>query len=46
MNPPSHLGNVEAIGDERSLITPLAEIGQPKALIFVNFDPAIKRDCQ
>jgi len=42
LNPPSHLGNVEGIADERSLIYVTGGESEPQALIFVGFDPAIK----
>jgi hypothetical protein len=42
MNPPSHLGNIEATGDERSIVYATGPKNQPKALIFINFDPAIR----
>ncbi|KAG4427018.1 hypothetical protein IFR05_017499, partial [Cadophora sp. M221] len=41
MNPPTHLGNVEGTADERSLIYVTGGCDQPKALIFVGFDPSI-----
>lgn len=41
MNPPSHLGNIEATGDDRSFIYATGGKNQPRAIIFVNFDPAI-----
>lgn len=41
LNPPSHLGNVEGTADERSLVYVTGGSDQPKALIFVGFDPSI-----
>ncbi|KAH6712854.1 hypothetical protein BKA61DRAFT_62668 [Leptodontidium sp. MPI-SDFR-AT-0119] len=41
MNPPTHLGNVEGTADERSFIYVTGGCDQPKALIFVGFDPSI-----
>ena len=41
MNPPSHLGNVEVTGDDRSFVYATGGKDQPRAIIFVNFDPAI-----
>jgi len=41
MNPPSHLGNVEGTMDERSLVYLTGGCDQPRALIFVGFDPSI-----
>lgn len=41
MNPPSHLGNVEVTGDDRSFIYATGGKDQPRAIIFVSFDPAI-----
>ncbi len=40
MNPPSHLGNVDVTGDDRSFVYATGGKDQPKALIFVSFDPA------
>ena len=42
MNPPSHLGNVEGTADERSMVYVTGAYGEPQALIFIAFDPAIK----
>ena len=42
LNPPSHLGNVEGMADERSLVYVTGGESNPQALIFVSFDPAIK----
>jgi len=42
LNPPSHLGNVEGMADERSLVYVTGGESEPQALIFVGFDPAIK----
>jgi hypothetical protein len=42
LNPPSHLGNVEGMADERSLVYATGGESEPQALIFVSFDPAIK----
>jgi hypothetical protein len=42
LNPPSHLGNVEGMADERSLVYVTGGEREPQALIFVGFDPAIK----
>jgi len=41
MNPPSHLGNVEVTGDDRSFVYATGGKDQPRAIIFVSFDPAI-----
>jgi hypothetical protein len=40
MNPPTHLGGVEVMGDDRSFVYVTGGKDQPKAIIFVNFDPA------
>jgi len=40
MNPPSHLGNVEVTGDDKSFVYATGGKDQPRAIIFVNFDPA------
>jgi hypothetical protein len=40
MNPPSHLGNIEAMGDERSFVYATGRKDQPRAIIFASFDPA------
>jgi hypothetical protein len=40
MNPPSHLGNVEVTGDDRSFVYATGGKDQPRAIIFVSFDPA------
>jgi hypothetical protein len=42
LNPPSRLGNVEGMADERSLVYVTGGESEPQALIFVGFDPAIK----
>lgn len=42
LNPPSHLGNVEGMADERSLVYVIGGEDKPHALIFIGFDPAIK----
>ncbi|KAE8452747.1 hypothetical protein EG329_013019 [Mollisiaceae sp. DMI_Dod_QoI] len=42
MNPPSHLGNVEGDSDERSIVYVTGGYNQPKALIFISFDPSIR----
>jgi hypothetical protein len=42
LNPPSHLGNVKGMADERSLVYVTGGESEPQALIFVGFDPAIK----
>jgi hypothetical protein len=42
LNPPSHLGNVEGMADERSLVYVTGGEDKPQALIFIGFDPAIK----
>jgi len=42
LNPPSHLGNVEGTADERSLVYVTGDENQPSAIVFINFDPAIK----
>jgi hypothetical protein len=41
-NPLSHLGNVEAFRDERSLVYSTGEKDQPRAIVFIGFDPAMK----
>jgi hypothetical protein len=41
MNPPSHLGNIEVAGDDRSFVYATSGMNHPIAIIFVNFDPAI-----
>lgn len=42
MNPPAFLGNVQGTADERSLIYVTGNEEAPKAVIFINFDPAIR----
>jgi hypothetical protein len=42
MNPPSHTGNVEGIADERSMVYMTGSHNEPKALIFIGFDPSIR----
>ncbi|KAG4031850.1 hypothetical protein MFRU_008g02050 [Monilinia fructicola] len=42
LNPPTHLGNVEGTADERSIVYVTGGYGNPRAIIFVSFDPAIK----
>lgn len=42
LNPPSHLGNVEGIADERSIVYVTGGVGKPQAIMFVGFDPGIK----
>jgi hypothetical protein len=41
MNPPSHLGNIEVTGDDRSFVYATGGKDQPRVIIFVSFDPAI-----
>lgn len=42
MNPPAFIGNVHGEFDETSLVYMTGAEGEPKAIVFVNFDPAIK----
>jgi hypothetical protein len=42
MNPPSHLGNVEGVIDDRSILYVTGGNDKPKAIIFIGFDPAIR----
>ena len=42
LNPPTHLGNVEGICDERSLVYATGGYDKPQAIIFISFDPAIR----
>jgi len=42
MNPPSHTGNVEGTADERSMVYVTGSHNEPKALIFIGFDPSIR----
>ncbi|KFY68614.1 hypothetical protein V496_00957 [Pseudogymnoascus sp. VKM F-4515 (FW-2607)] len=41
MNPPDSLGNVHGGFDETSLVYSTGQDGQPKAIVLVNFDPAV-----
>ena len=42
INPPSHLGNIEAMADERSLVYSIGRKDRPRVFIFVSFDLAIR----
>ncbi|KAI9742173.1 MAG: hypothetical protein M1818_004073 [Claussenomyces sp. TS43310] len=42
MNPTTHARDVQATADERSLVYASGEKGQPQAIMFISFDPAIK----
>jgi hypothetical protein len=42
LNPPTHIGSVEGTADERSLVYLTGSMDMPRAIILVNFDPAIK----
>jgi hypothetical protein len=42
MNPLAYQGNVEGIFDERSLVYATGLCGKPRALVLINFDPAVK----
>ncbi|KAH8591883.1 hypothetical protein B0O99DRAFT_518761 [Bisporella sp. PMI_857] len=42
LNPSTHLGNVEGVMDERSLVYATGGCNAPRALIFIGFDPSIK----
>jgi hypothetical protein len=42
LNPPSHVGDVEGTADERSLVYLTGSKVMPRAIVLVNFDPAIK----
>lgn len=42
LNPPSHLGNVHGVSDERSMIYVTGGHDKPQAIIFISFDPSIK----
>ena len=42
LNPPSHLGDVEGIMDERSLVYATGGRHAPRALIFIGFDPIMR----
>lgn len=42
LNPPSHIGNVEATIDERSIVYVTGDKDKPQALIFISFDPTIR----
>jgi len=42
LNPPSHLGNVDGTMDDRSLVYSTGPVGQPQAIVFVGFDPAMR----
>jgi hypothetical protein len=42
LNPPSHLGNVKGMADDRSLVYVTGGEDKPQALIFIGFDPAIR----
>jgi hypothetical protein len=42
LNPSSHLGNVSGTADERPLIYLTGPEEEPKAIIFISFDPATK----
>lgn len=41
LNPPTHVGNVEGTADERSLVYLTGSKDMPRAILLVNFDPAI-----
>ena len=42
LNPPSHLGNVQGVADERSLVYVTGGCDKPQAIVFLGFDPAMK----
>jgi len=42
LNPPNLLGNVEATADERSIVYMTGKKGKLRAIILINFDPAVK----
>jgi hypothetical protein len=42
LSPPSHIGDVEGVADERSLVYMTGSGNLPKAIVLVNFDPSIK----
>jgi hypothetical protein len=42
LNPRSHLGHVEGTADERSMVYVTGAIGEPRAIMFVGFDPGVK----
>jgi hypothetical protein len=42
LNPVSHLGHVEGTADERSIVYRTGSEDEPKAIIFISFDPAIE----
>ena len=47
LNPPSHVGNIHGVWDERSLVYATGGGGTPdplKALVFISWDPAIYLD--
>jgi len=42
LNPPSHLGDVEGVMDDRSIIYATGGRNAPRALIFIGFDPVMR----
>jgi hypothetical protein len=42
MNPPCHRGEIEAFGDDRSIVYSTGGEEQPRAIVFISFDPATR----
>lgn len=42
MNPENLCGAVQAVNDDRSLVYETGAAGEPKALVYISFDPAVR----